>query len=203
MCGLGVVGRSPAAERLWVNETGAAGEYREGQSPTAGCPYPATVSPRSLRAALSASAAVLSLVGCVAEAERPEPPVLDSEPPLEIYGDVEDDMYGESDDYGEPNLSGAVDWRDAGQHIGTVTEVCGPLVSIVDDESGTFFNVGVDYPDPARFSVVVFDQYFDYSSLSESESYELCVTGELQNYQGVSQIVADDMSQIYIDPEWS
>lgn len=143
----------------------------------------------------------LLAAGCTASTDRQDSAPDYEETPLEIYGDVESDMYGDEGDPGA-SQSGAVNWSEAQSYLGITTEVCGPLVSIVDDDSGTFFNVGRDYPDPDRFSVVVFDQYFDYDSLSEDESYELCVTGQVESYQGAAQVIVNDMSEVYIDPAY-
>jgi hypothetical protein len=60
------------------------------------------------------------------------------------------------------HCSGAISWNAALSHIGETLTVEGPVVSAhyASDSNGkpTFLNVGKDYPDPGRFTVVIWGE---------------------------------------------
>ena len=97
----------------------------------------------------------------------------------------------------------AISWDEAKYHIGDRLTVCGPVVDIywASGSKGkpTFLNIGKPYPDPQRFTVVI---WIDYRSNfpQPPEKYYLgktiCVTGLIESYKGSPQIEAQQLSQI-------
>lgn len=63
----------------------------------------------------------------------------------------------------------------------------------------TFLNVGRDYPDPGRFTIVIWgDDRANFSAPPEDlyDAATICVTGTIETYEGVPQIVANAPSDI-------
>jgi hypothetical protein len=94
-------------------------------------------------------------------------------------------------------------WDQAKDFIGEVKTVCGPVKSAFFAESSegqpTFLNVGKDYPDPGRFSVIIWGE--DRANFPDppEQAYlnqTICITGEIQEYDGIAEIFAEDSSQI-------
>jgi len=101
-----------------------------------------------------------------------------------------------------PTASG-IDWSEARAHLGEVATVCGPVISTFTATSSvgspTFLNVGVDYPDPAGFTVIIFDDYrgaFPFDPAIEYQGDTLCVTGEIRPHEQFVQIEARSPDQI-------
>ena len=89
----------------------------------------------------------------------------------------------------------AIPWDEASGHIGETTTIEGPVVTAVysDTSTGepTFLNVGRDYPDPDRFTVVIWgDDRGSFPDAPESmyEGKTIRVTGEVSEYDGRAQI---------------
>lgn len=99
--------------------------------------------------------------------------------------------------------SSAINWDEAKYHFGERTTVCGPVVGTrwASGSKGkpTFLNIGKDYPDSGRFTVVI---WIDYRANfpQPPEGYYLgktiCITGLIEEYKGIPQIEAKDPSQI-------
>lgn len=97
----------------------------------------------------------------------------------------------------------AISWDEAKYHIGERTTVYGAVVDThwASGSKGkpTFLNVGKPYPDPDRFTVVI---WIDYRANfpQPPEGYYLgktiCVTGLIQEYEGIPQIEAKHADQI-------
>jgi hypothetical protein len=77
-----------------------------------------------------------------------------------------------------------VDWSDAEDVVGETTTVCGPVASVIFDGGDTFINVGADYPDPDRFTVIVWNE--TYRAFAAGD--DLCATGQVSEYQGAIQL---------------
>lgn len=102
-----------------------------------------------------------------------------------------------------PTPSPTINWDEAKYHIGERTTVCGPVVGThwASGSKGkpTFLNIGKDYPDSGRFTVVI---WIDYRANfpQPPEGYYLgktiCITGLIEPYEGIPQIEAKDPSQI-------
>lgn len=99
--------------------------------------------------------------------------------------------------------TGAISWSDASAHVGEMTIVEGPVVGTTFASSSngqpTFLNIGRDYPDPGRFTVVIWGESRASFSTPPEDAYRgktICVTGEIDTYQGIPQIVVSSPSQI-------
>ena len=99
----------------------------------------------------------------------------------------------------------AISWHEAKDHIGERTTVCGPVVDATwasgSNGKPTFLNLGKPYPDPDRFTVVIWIQYR--SNFAQApESYYLgktiCVTGLLVPYDDIAEIEVKYPSEIEI-----
>lgn len=100
---------------------------------------------------------------------------------------------------------GAITWDQASAHIGEQATIAGPTISTVyaSDSRGqpTFLNIGKDYPDFGRFTVVIWGydrDNFSFMPEVEYNSKMICVTGLVETYKGIPQIVADTAGDITI-----
>ena len=98
---------------------------------------------------------------------------------------------------------GAISWRDAGKHVGSTATVEGSVVGTEYASSSngkpTFLNVGKPYPDPARFTVVIWgEDRGKFSKPPESlyKGKDICVSGVVQMYRGSPQIIVDSPDHI-------
>jgi hypothetical protein len=80
---------------------------------------------------------------------------------------------------------GGVSWNQAHSHVGSVRRVCGPLSGTGTSGDDVFLNIGRDYPDPGRFTIVLWDVG---GVESKPLGSTLCVSGEVTSYEGVAQI---------------
>jgi len=104
-----------------------------------------------------------------------------------------------------PSCPGAIPWDQASAHIGEQATITGPIISTMyaTDSRGkpTFLNIGKPYPDPNRFTVVIWGYDRDNFPHAPEEKYDnttICVTGVVETYKGIPQIVADTASDIEI-----
>jgi DNA/RNA endonuclease YhcR with UshA esterase domain len=104
-----------------------------------------------------------------------------------------------------PSASGAIDWSEASSHMGETVTVEGPVVGTMyaDTSNGepTFLNVGADYPDSSRFTVVIWGEdrsNFDGPPEDAYSGQTIRVTGTISDYQGVSQMEISSPSDIEI-----
>jgi DNA/RNA endonuclease YhcR with UshA esterase domain len=99
----------------------------------------------------------------------------------------------------------AVDWNKASSHIGESVTVRGPVVGATYAESSngspTFLNVGADYPDPSRFTVVIWGEdrgNFKEAPEDQYSGQTIRVTGTVSDYKGVPQIEVSSQSEIEV-----
>jgi hypothetical protein len=89
------------------------------------------------------------------------------------------------DDRNAGQPGGGIAWSDASLHVGSVQRVCGPLAGIGGSADDVFLNIGRDYPDPDRFTIVIWD-------IGGVEPIEpgttTCTSGEIVLFEGVAQI---------------
>ena len=107
--------------------------------------------------------------------------------------------------YPEPWVScdSAVDWRDAPGFLGRVIYVKGP-VAIIDhhsdiDGAPTYINLGASYPDRERFTLVIWGRNVEHFQpfLDEVQIGDmLCATGQVSEYQEISQIQMRSPGQV-------
>ena len=100
---------------------------------------------------------------------------------------------------------GSIPWYDAQDHIGERITLCGPVVDAAwasgSNGKPTFLNLGEPYPDPDRFTVVIWIQYRSNFPQSPENYYlgkTVCVTGLVTEYGGIPQIEARLSSDIEI-----
>ena len=103
---------------------------------------------------------------------------------------------------GTLSCAGAVSWKNARQHVGRVVTVKGPVVGSYFATSSTgqptFLNVGVDYPNNRRFTIVIWGS--DRSRFGTPERRYLrrtvCVRGVVEMYNGAPEIELSSPSRI-------
>jgi len=104
-----------------------------------------------------------------------------------------------------PNLPKpiAVPWYEARDHISERTTVSGPIVDThwASGSKGkpTFLNIGKPYPDPNRFTVVIWIDYRANFPQSPEKYYlgkTIFVTGLITEYKGIPQIEVKTPDQI-------
>ena len=99
----------------------------------------------------------------------------------------------------------ALPWDQAIQNVGERATVQGPVVGTryASGSRGqpTFLNVGRDFPNPDRFTVVIWGDTrdnFPFAPEVEYDNRTICVTGLIETFEGVPQIIADTPSDIEI-----
>ncbi|MDZ4278862.1 MAG: DNA-binding protein, partial [Dehalococcoidia bacterium] len=99
----------------------------------------------------------------------------------------------------------AIAWDQAEQRVGQQATVQGPVVGthFAEESRGqpTFLNIGNPFPDPNRLTVVIWIE--DRAAFPEppETAYDgktVCVTGVIETYEGVPEIVAASPSVIAI-----
>ena len=97
-----------------------------------------------------------------------------------------------------PGCDDAVAWDDAAQVVGQQAAIIGPVASAnhEPDVGGapTFVNLGGVHPDPERFDVVIYEdrrEAFDPPPEEALAGAEVCVRGEVDERDGVPQIVLE------------
>jgi len=98
-----------------------------------------------------------------------------------------------------------VSWDKAKDHVGEKVTVKGPVVAAVYKpkikSSPTFINIGKDYPDKGRFTVVIWGRDRDNFKTPPEKLYSgktIEVTGEVITYKGVPEIIANSPKQVRI-----
>lgn len=93
------------------------------------------------------------------------------------------------------SISSGFSWRDASNHLGQFTTICGPVVSThyASSSNGqpTFLNVGEDFPSSRRLVVLIWgDDRGRFPDRPEDFYWgkEICVKGEIEVYQGVYEV---------------
>lgn len=100
-----------------------------------------------------------------------------------------------------------ISWEQASRHIGEKKALTGPVVQVTTREdvngSPTFITLGAAFPDPSRFAVVIWgsDRSKFQSTLNMGNGLlnrEVCVVGEIGEYQGQPQIILTEPDQLAI-----
>jgi hypothetical protein len=99
-----------------------------------------------------------------------------------------------------------IPWDEVKNHTGEYGTVCGPVMGAyyARESKGepTFLNLGAEYPDEQRVSVLIWGDY-RYNFQVEPEKYYLekwvCVYGFIYSYQGISTIEIYEPAQIHTD----
>lgn len=100
-----------------------------------------------------------------------------------------------------------ISWDQAINHVGEHATVCGLVVGTMyaKDSRGqpTFLNIGRDYPDPDRFTVLIWGENRGNFSPPPEDAYAgktICATGLIETYRGTAQIEARTPSGIQVAP---
>jgi len=101
--------------------------------------------------------------------------------------------------------SDVISWDEAQDHIGERLTVCGPVKSTYYSSGSkgkpTFLNIGEPYPDPDRFTVIIWGENrgnFPEPPESYYEDKDICVTGLIVSYEGIPEIEVTSPEQIEI-----
>ncbi|MFC0681198.1 hypothetical protein ACFFGH_25495 [Lysobacter korlensis] len=85
----------------------------------------------------------------------------------------------------DEGASGSIEWDAAINYIGQTGHVCGPLTSMRHSEDDVFLNLGLDYPHPGRFTIVL----WDVGGVEQLPAgTRLCASGPITSYEGTAQI---------------
>lgn len=100
---------------------------------------------------------------------------------------------------------GSVSWQKASRSVGRVVtvegRVAGTHYASASNGAPTFLNLGVDYPDPRRFVVLIWSESRGTFGGAPERRYAgrtICVRGGVALYNGVPEIEARTASQIRI-----
>lgn len=94
---------------------------------------------------------------------------------------------------GQPG--GGIPWSEAASYVGSTQRVCGPLRSQRPWQDSVFLNIGLDYPDPGRFAIVL----WEVGSVEQlSPGVTICTEGLITSYEGVAQIELYDHTRVEI-----
>lgn len=102
------------------------------------------------------------------------------------------------------SCAGALSWQNARSAVGRVATIRGHVAGtrFASSSSGspTFLNLGVNYPNPRRFTVVIWIE--DRGAFGRPEvryrAKNICVRGRVASYRGVPEIEARSPSQIRV-----
>lgn len=101
-------------------------------------------------------------------------------------------LVSSSPDEPEPPAD-AISWDESRNFVGESRRVCGPLAGSGSDKDDFFLNLGRDYPDPDRFTIVLWDVGgVDMPAIGTT----LCVRGDITKYNGVTQIEVRSASAV-------
>ena len=99
-----------------------------------------------------------------------------------------------------------IPWSDAGNFVNQSKTVCGPVMrtTFAQTTNGqpTYLDLGRTYPDPARFSILIWgNQRANFSPAPETlyRDKTICVTGKIVTYQGTLEMEVRTPSQIQIN----
>lgn len=96
-----------------------------------------------------------------------------------------------------------IKWNEASKYVGERITVCGEVISTTNAFSSpgnpTFLNIGRPYPDPKRFTIVIWGENRNKFSTPPDIYYRnknICVSGLITLYEGVPEIEVSNPSQI-------
>ena len=97
----------------------------------------------------------------------------------------------------------SIPWSEAASHVGETATVVGPVVgtkySSTSKGKPTFLDLGADYPDPRRFTVVIWGEHRGAFPSPPEALYRgrtIAVTGRIELYRGVPEIEVASPDQI-------
>lgn len=95
----------------------------------------------------------------------------------------------------EVQTGGGISWGQAREYVGTHQRVCGPLSGTGNSADDVFLNIGRNYPDPNRFTIVLWD-VGGVETLPSGTT--VCATGLITLYEGVAQIQLRSLSAVEV-----
>jgi len=106
---------------------------------------------------------------------------------------------------GQTSDTNQINWNEADGYIGEFVTVCGPVVSayFATSTNGqpTFLNIGKEYPDPERFTALIWGKNLENFPFNPDEYYfgkTICIQGFVEEYKGTLEIEVTDPEQIEI-----
>ena len=106
---------------------------------------------------------------------------------------------------GQTSDTNQINWNEADGYIGEFVTVCGPVVSayFATSTNGqpTFLNIGKEYPDPERFTALIWGRDLENFPFNPDEYYfgkTICIQGFVEEYKGTLEIEVTDPEQIKI-----
>jgi hypothetical protein len=106
-----------------------------------------------------------------------------------------------------PLPKGCASWQEAGSYAGQSVCICGPVAdgNYAEGSKGrpTFLNVGARYPDPDRFTILIWGEHRGAFPAPPEQFYpgkQVCVTGTVRAYRGSMEVEAQKAGQIVVLP---
>jgi len=98
-----------------------------------------------------------------------------------------------------------INWDDAFNYVGELVIICGPVIDshFAASSSGqpTFLNIGREYPDPDRFTVLIWGSNLEAFPFDPDVYYigkTVCIRGVIEEYEGIFEIEVRRPEQIEI-----
>ncbi len=102
-----------------------------------------------------------------------------------------------------PSNTDGVSWSEAKNYIGKTVKICGIVTSThwasASKGKPSFLNMGKPYPDPARFTIIIWGSNRDKFAQPPETLYEgktICVTGFITLYNGMTEVEVKSPAQI-------
>ena len=167
---------------------------------------------KRIRATVQSDPCLVDIVfGLPEEQWRCQPPIPADADGLTQQDDVEsialqkDVSPTQENSSGQTSDTNQINWNEADGYIGEFVTVCGPVVSAYYATSTngqpTFLNIGKEYPDPERFTALIWGRDLEYFPFNPDEYYfdkTICIQGLVEEYKGTLEIEVTDPEQIII-----
>ena len=89
----------------------------------------------------------------------------------------------------------SISWDEALDYVGEKQRVCGNFAGSGKHTDDVFINIGVDYPDPDRFTIVLWD-VGDIEPIPPGST--ICTEGVITVYDGSAQIQHESIRRVEI-----
>lgn len=98
-----------------------------------------------------------------------------------------------------------INWDEAFQYAGELVVICGPVVDSYFAASSngqpTFLNIGKEYPDPDRFTALIWGRNLEAFPFDPDVYYKgktVCIKGVIEEYEGIFEVEVRRPDQIEI-----
>jgi len=101
----------------------------------------------------------------------------------------------------EDERENVIPWEEAYRHVGETITIEGPVVSVPDEPKGkrTFIDIGEEWPSKNRISCLIWEDHLaEFGSIEQYDGKTVHVSGKIEEYNGVIQIVLRDKKQMEI-----